>query len=221
MRVNYLLVKDVYERYLLHLNLANSSLRRYATGASTLGVLCPVCTLRAVSICHDVGYLELLILRRGDARAQMWDERGVEHPRLPFYLCLTLNPGCYRQENVLRMAEKIEIENDVFYVKRMQEEKPCKFAYLHLSDNANDIFVAVFENREVETPTVFWWNEEEMAEFENSRQVIVEFIGEAYLSLYINHGLERPVNIPLWKSPQAINCAIPSKWWHVVKNIHR
>ena len=39
MRVELLWKKDVYERYLRPSNLANSGLRRYATGASTLGVL--------------------------------------------------------------------------------------------------------------------------------------------------------------------------------------
>ena len=35
-----------------------------------------------VSIYHDVGYLELLILVKGNARALTWDRREVEHPRL-------------------------------------------------------------------------------------------------------------------------------------------
>lgn len=47
-------------------NLANSGLRRYATEASTSGVLYPVRLFSwAVAICHGVGYLELLILRQG------------------------------------------------------------------------------------------------------------------------------------------------------------
>lgn len=54
-----------------------------------------------------MGYLELLILRQGDARARRRDERGVEHPRLSISLCLTLNPGDYRQENYVRMAERV------------------------------------------------------------------------------------------------------------------
>ena len=33
-----------------------------------------------------MGYLELLILVRGNARAQMRDKRGVEHPRLSVYM---------------------------------------------------------------------------------------------------------------------------------------
>jgi len=55
---------------------------RNATRASTLGVLYPVCLFiwQAVAICHDVGYLELLILAQGYARALTWDKREVEHP---------------------------------------------------------------------------------------------------------------------------------------------
>ena len=75
--------KDVYERYLRPSNLANSGLRRYATETSTLGVLYPAHSSQCVvSIYLDVGYLELLILRQGNARARRRDERGVEHPRL-------------------------------------------------------------------------------------------------------------------------------------------
>ena len=83
--------KDVYERYLRPSNLANSGLRRYATETSTLGVLYPAHSLWCVvSIYLDVGYLELLILRQGNARARRRDERGVEHPRLSHFKSRTI-----------------------------------------------------------------------------------------------------------------------------------
>ena len=50
------------------------------------GCIVPCSFLWAVSIYHDVGYLELLILRRGNARALPWDKRDVEHPRLSVYI---------------------------------------------------------------------------------------------------------------------------------------
>ena len=41
MRVIFTGKKDVYERYLLPSNLANSKHQKIRNGASTLGVLCP------------------------------------------------------------------------------------------------------------------------------------------------------------------------------------
>jgi len=69
-----LVKKDVYERYLRGTDLANQSIRRYATETFTLGVLCPVYYSRTVSIYLGVGYLELLILMQGNARARTWDK---------------------------------------------------------------------------------------------------------------------------------------------------
>ena len=65
-----LLEKGRYERYLLLLNLANSKTRRLRNRSVHFG--CIVCSpyslhgylqgISAVTISHDVGYLELLIL---------------------------------------------------------------------------------------------------------------------------------------------------------------
>ena len=114
-----------------------------------------------------------------------------------------------------------EIVNDDFYVKRLQDDQPCKFAYLHLSADADNIFIAFFENRNAEEPVVYWWKEDDIKKYEESKRTIVEFIGEAYLSLYIKYGLERPSKEPLWKYSQSINCAIPSNWRDIVKEIKR
>jgi len=67
--------KDVYERYLLGTDLANQSIRRYATGASTLGVLHSVLFFGQ---CQYISAwaIELLILMQGNARARTWDERS-------------------------------------------------------------------------------------------------------------------------------------------------
>lgn len=122
------------------------------------------------------------------------------------------------------MAQKneiLEIANDSFYVKRESESQPCKFAYLHLAEEASDIYVAYFENREVEDPIVYWWEEENLSRYEKSRRFINEFIGEAYLSLYIKNKKEKPIDKPLWKTSQAIKCGIPSTWWEKIKNINR
>ena len=43
---------------------------------------------------------------QGDARARVWDERGVEHPRLSISLCLTPNPGGYWQGKVCAYGNK-------------------------------------------------------------------------------------------------------------------
>ena len=54
------------------------SLGRKRNGASTLGVLHLIgkhFDVNASAIYHDVGQLELLILRQGDARARAWDRR--------------------------------------------------------------------------------------------------------------------------------------------------
>ena len=44
----------------------------------------------------------------------------------------------------------LEIANDSFYVKKEKDCEKCQFAYLHLAENSKDIFLAYFENREVE-----------------------------------------------------------------------
>ena len=120
------------------------------------------------------------------------------------------------------MANKIpKISDDSFYVKRENENQSCKFAFLHLSDNASEIYLALFENWEVEEPIVYWWNEDEVDAYVESRRVIVEFIGEVYLSLYIKHGLEKPTDKPLWKIYEPIDCRVPSKWLSIVHKINR
>ena len=71
----------------------------------------------------------------------------------------------------------------------------------------------------MEEPIVYWWEEDDYSHNERIRHFINVFIGEAYLSLYIKAGKERPTDKPLWRHTQCTNCRIPSKWWDVVKNI--
>ena len=121
----------------------------------------------------------------------------------------------------MRMEEMdvLEIVNDSFYFKKEIDSEPCKFAYLHLSENEHVVFLAYFGNREVEKPIIYRWEEDDYSINENSRHFIVEFVGEAYLSLYIKAGKEKPVDNPLWRHTSGTNCGIPSKWWDIVKSI--
>lgn len=122
------------------------------------------------------------------------------------------------------MAEKNifpEIINDTFYVKKTRDDMPCEFAYLFLAEKAQDIFLAFFKNRETDKPIVYKWIEEDSSFDVRSRHFILEFIGEAYLSLYIKHDHEDTTDKPLWKRTQAINSGIPTKWWDLVNDIKR
>ena len=79
-----LLVKtDVYERYLLRTDLANQSIRRYRNRNVHIGciVLC-LYFYWTVSIYHDVGYLELLILSKSMRESVRGISEKAEHPRL-------------------------------------------------------------------------------------------------------------------------------------------
>ena len=117
----------------------------------------------------------------------------------------------------------LEIKNDVFYVKKEQENPLCSFAYLHLAEKADETFLAVFENTETMTPVVYWWEEDNVDVWEKTRQFIIEFIGEAYLSLYISRKLINPVDAdkPLWGEAHLIESIAPLEWWNIVKNINR
>lgn len=117
--------------------------------------------------------------------------------------------------------EVLEIVNDSFYFKKDTDCETCKFAYLHLSEDGNFVFLAYFKNRDVEEPTVYRWEEDDHSINEKSRRFILEFIGEAYLSLYIKAGKEKPVDKPLWRNTSGTNCGIPSKWWDKVKDIEQ
>lgn len=118
-----------------------------------------------------------------------------------------------------KINEVLEIMNDSFYYKKETDCEMCEFTYLHLSDNGREMFLAYFGNREVKDPIVYRWNEDDFSINEQSRHFILEFIGEAYLSLYIKEGKEKPVDKPLWRHTSGINCGIPSNWWYKVKNI--
>lgn len=118
-------------------------------------------------------------------------------------------------------SKVLEIANDSFYVKKNLDCQQCKFAYLHLSEQAHDVYVAFFDNRDAKEPKVYWWEEEDLSINEKTRRIILVFIGEAYLSLYIKAGMERHIDKPLWRHTKGTNCGIPSKWWEVVKNIKR
>jgi hypothetical protein len=122
---------------------------------------------------------------------------------------------------LMALNKELEIVNDSFYFKKESNCEACKFAYLHLSENGHEMFLAYFENREVEEPIVYRWEEDDYSIKENSRHFIVEFIGEAYLSLYIKAGKEKPVDKPLWRHTSGTNCGIPSKWWDKVKDIEQ
>ena len=61
------------KRYLLRADLANQKLRRYATEASTMGVLYAVRFLQMASVYLGVGYLKLLIL----SKAMREPARGI------------------------------------------------------------------------------------------------------------------------------------------------
>lgn len=121
----------------------------------------------------------------------------------------------------MEQSEFLEIANNSFYFKKESDCQECQFAYIHLSENAHEIYLAYFVNREVEKPIVYWWEEDDYSYNETTRHFINQFIGEAYLSLYIKAGKEKPVGKPLWRHAQATNCGIPSKWWYEIENIKR
>ncbi len=124
---------------------------------------------------------------------------------------------CMAQNN-----NELEIVNDFFYIKKESGSQPCKYAYLHLSEQPHDIYVAFFENSKVEEPTVYWWEEKDYTCNEESRHFINVLICEAYISLYIKNKMEKPKEYPLWNHMQHINCGIPSSiWLEKIKNIKR
>ena len=116
---------------------------------------------------------------------------------------------------------ELEILNNSFYIKKESESQPCKYAYLHLSEQPQDIYVAYFENREVKEPTVYWWVEKDYTLNEVSRQFINVLICEAYISLYIKNKMEKTTDYPLWNYMQHINCRIPPIWREKIKTIKR
>ena len=61
------------------------------------GMYCMLSVLLTVPIYHGVGYLELLILRQGSARARMWDRREVEFPRFCFLRLMIIELLKFRQ----------------------------------------------------------------------------------------------------------------------------
>lgn len=119
------------------------------------------------------------------------------------------------------MEQINEIVNDSFYVKKGQDYLPCEFAFLHISEEPNETYVAYFKHRDIEKPIIYWWEKDDVSYCEDSRRFIIDFVGEAYLSLYIKNGLEKPVDKPLWRHFQCINCGIPSKWWNIIDDIKR
>lgn len=121
----------------------------------------------------------------------------------------------------MALVKDLEIENDAFYFKKDPDCEKCQFAYLHLAEDAHDIYLAYFKDREVKDPLEYWWEENDGTHNSDVRNRIIDFIGEAYLSLYIKKGLEKPVEKSLWRNTSCINCAIPSEWWNKVKNIKR
>lgn len=114
-----------------------------------------------------------------------------------------------------------EIRNDAFYFKQLQEGQPLQFAYLHLAEEADKTFLAVFENTSASTPLVYWWNEDDVEAQKESRHFIIEFIGEAYMSLYVARKLVKPLNKPLWAIAHLDNAIIPLTWRPIVKSISR
>lgn len=117
-----------------------------------------------------------------------------------------------------QLIDQLELANDAFYVKLLHEGKPCKYAYLHLDALPSNTFLAFFENSESQKPTYFMWEEMEKGDkYNESKHVIAEFIGEVYNSLYMRLD-GKPADKTLWRSPQCINCAIPSRWYDTVSD---
>lgn len=114
-----------------------------------------------------------------------------------------------------------EIKNNGFYFKKVQENLPCAFAYLHLAEKTDETFVAFFENLEAREPMVYWWNENDADVRNTSRQTIIEFVGEAYLSVYVASTLVKPIDKPLWTNARLENSIIPADWWRIVESINR
>ena len=83
------------------------------------------------------------------------------------------------------MEQINEIVNDSFYVKKGQDYLPCEFAFLHISEEPNETYVAYFKHRDIEKPIIYWWEKDDVSYCEDSRRFIIDFVGEAYLSLYI------------------------------------
>lgn len=110
-----------------------------------------------------------------------------------------------------------EIRNDIFYFKKMQEEQPISYAYLHLADKADETFLAVFEKLEATFPSVYWWKESNANAEKESRQVITSLIGEAYISCTYDNLMDKP----LWSIAQLENAIIPAEWRKIVKSINR
>ena len=120
------------------------------------------------------------------------------------------------QSNVL------EIKNDVFYFKPTQGDlPPLMFAYLHLAENVDESFIAVFENLETEIPSVYWWNEDDANVRAKSKHLFIELIGEAYMSLYIANKLAAPIDKPLWEVAKLDAAIIPPRWRDIVEGICR
>lgn len=115
----------------------------------------------------------------------------------------------------------LEIKTDVFYVKQSQRNEPLKYAYLHLAEKGGETFLAVFENADVQIPSVYWWNEDNVDAKEISRHLIMEVVGEAYISLYIKYGLIKPTDMPLWEEVRLENSGATSEWRDIVENINR
>ncbi len=121
----------------------------------------------------------------------------------------------------MEQDEVLEINNDSFYFKKKSDSQKYQFAYIHLSENAHDVYLAYFEDREMEKPIVYWWEEDDFSYNEKTRHIINEFIGEAYLSLYIKAGKEKPIDKSLWRQIQGINGEIPQRWWDEIRNVKR
>lgn len=168
---------------------------------------------------HWRGLSRVVILDMGQCEGLDCRMTVVEHPRLLMLnIKLDAESGAIGTKMPMEKIKQIpEIQNDTFYVKKLHSDKPCQFAYLHLADEADKCFLAVFESLETDTPKVYWWTKSDL----NARRFFSEFIGEAYLSLYIKCGLEKSTDQPLWKTSQAIKSGFPSIWWNVVKEIKR
>lgn len=120
----------------------------------------------------------------------------------------------------MRMVQKNnapEIRNDIFYFKKMQEKQSISYAYLHLAEKADETFLAVFEKLEATSPSVYWWKESNANAEKESRQVITNLIGEAYISCTFANLMDKP----LWSIAQLENAIIPSEWREIVKSINR
>ena len=93
------------------------------------------------------------------------------------------------------------------------------FAYLHIDALSSNTFIAFFENLESREPKLYMWEEAEKGDkYNESKHVIVEFIGEVYNSLYMRFE-GKLADKALWRSPQCINCAIPLQWYKLVSDI--